>query len=78
VLDSITSSLEIYQAFDLEEWWLSFSRLSNVNRLSMFTFIEGVLLELISQKIVIFVDEIDSILSLNFNSDDFFHQPLLL
>ncbi len=70
VLDSITSSLELYQVFDLEEWWLSFSRLSNINRFSKF--IEEVLLELISQNIVIFVDEIDSILSLNFNSDDFF------
>jgi WD40 repeat protein len=70
VIDSITSSLELYNTFDLEEWWIRNSRLSNVNRLSKF--IEEVLLELIPQTIVIFVDEIDSILSLNFNSDDFF------
>jgi WD40 repeat protein len=70
VIDSIASGLELYQRFDLEDWWLSHSRLSDVNRLSKF--IEDVLLKLISQKIVIFVDEIDSILSLNFNSDDFF------
>jgi WD40 repeat protein len=70
VIDSITSSLELYNTFDLEEWWVRHSRLSNVNRLSKF--IEEVLLELIPQTIVIFVDEIDSILSLNFNSDDFF------
>ena len=70
VIDSITSSLELYNTFDLEEWWIRNSRLSNVNRFSKF--IEEVLLELIPQTIVIFVDEIDSILSLNFNSDDFF------
>ena len=70
VIDSITSGLELYHTFDLEEWWVRNSRLSNVNRLSKF--IEEVLLELIPQTIVIFVDEIDSILSLSFNSDDFF------
>ncbi|GAB4205066.1 MAG: hypothetical protein Fur006_60790 [Coleofasciculaceae cyanobacterium] len=70
VIDSITSSLELYNTFDLEAWWIRNSRLSNVNRLSKF--IEEVLLELIPQTIVIFVDEIDSILSLSFNSDDFF------
>lgn len=70
VIDSITSSLELYNTFDLEEWWIRNSRLSNVNRLSKF--IGKILLKLIPQNIVIFVDEIDSILSLNFNSDDFF------
>ena len=70
VIDSITSSLELYNTFDLEKWWVRNSRLSNVNRFSKF--IEEVLLKLISQTIVIFVDEIDSILSLSFNSDDFF------
>ena len=70
VIDCIVSSLELYQTFDLEEWWLRHSKLSNVNRLSKF--IEEVLLQLIPQNIAIFVDEIDSILSLNFNSDDFF------
>ncbi len=70
VIDCIISSLELYRSFDLEQWWLRHSRLSNVNRFSKF--IEEVLLELIPQKIVIFVDEIDSILSLDFNIDDFF------
>ena len=46
------------------------SLLPNVQRLSKF--IGEVLLELVPQTIVIFVDEIDSILSLNFNIDDFF------
>jgi uncharacterized ferredoxin-like protein len=70
VIDSIISSLELYDTFDLVTWWTERGLLSNVQRLSKF--IEEVLLKLIPQNIVIFVDEIDSILSLNFNSDDFF------
>src|ERR687885_2855082 len=70
VIDSIVSSLNLYETFDLVTWWTERSLLPNVQRLSKF--IGEVLLELIPQNIVIFVDEIDSILSLNFNSDDFF------
>ncbi|HBB31602.1 MAG TPA: hypothetical protein DDZ80_05555 [Cyanobacteria bacterium UBA8803] len=70
VIDSIVSSLDWYDFFDLEEWWTSYSSLSNVKRFSKF--LEEVLLKSISQKIVIFIDEIDSILSLKFNIDDFF------
>jgi WD40 repeat protein len=70
VIDSIVSSLELYKIFDLEEWWLRHERLSNINRFSKF--IEEILLLLIPQDIIIFVDEIDSILSLNFKVDDFF------
>ena len=70
VIDSIVSSLELYNTFDLEEWWMRHSWLSNVKRFSKF--LEEVLLKLIPQTIVIFVDEIDSVLSLKFNIDDFF------
>ncbi|HEY9603145.1 MAG TPA: AAA-like domain-containing protein [Allocoleopsis sp.] len=70
VIYSIVSSLELYDHFDLESWWIKRSLLPYVQRFSRF--IEEVLLKLISQNIVIFVDEIDSILSLNFNIDDFF------
>jgi WD40 repeat protein len=70
VIDSIVSSLELYDTFDLAEWWLRHSLLSNVKRFSKF--IEEILLKAIPQTIVIFVDEIDSVLSLNFNIDDFF------
>src|SRR4028119_447033 len=70
VIDSIVSSLELYNTFDLAEWWSRHNLLSNVKRFSKF--IEEVLLKLIPQTIVIFVDEIDSILSLTFNIDDFF------
>ncbi len=70
VIYSIVSSLELYDHFDLESWWIERSLLSYVQRFSRF--IEEVLLKLIPQNLIIFVDEIDSILSLNFNIDDFF------
>jgi hypothetical protein len=70
VIDSIVSSLNLYDTFDLDEWWPEQSLLSIVQRFSKF--IETVLLKSVLKKLVIFVDEIDSILSLNFNIDDFF------
>ncbi len=70
VIDSITSSLNLYDIFDLNDWWINHSLLSNVKRFSKF--IEEVLLKSIPHNLVIFVDEIDSVLSLDFNIDDFF------
>ncbi len=69
VIYNLLSSLE-YGSFDLHTWWCDRSLLPYVQRFSQF--IEEVLLQSISQKLVIFVDEIDSILSLKFNVDDFF------
>jgi WD40 repeat protein len=51
------------------QWWQEREGLSPLQRLS--EFIEEVLLAEISQNIVIFIDEIDSVLKLNFK-DDFF------
>jgi WD40 repeat protein len=70
VIDSIVSSLNLYESFDLDTWWTQRSMLSYVQRLSRF--IEAILLPSISQSIVVFIDEIDSVLSLNFKVDDFF------
>jgi GAF domain-containing protein len=56
--------------FNLRTWLSDREYLSPVQRLS--EFIEQVLLTSISQNIVIFIDEIDSTLSLNFKTDDFF------
>jgi O-acetyl-ADP-ribose deacetylase (regulator of RNase III) len=70
VIDSIVSSLNLYGSFDLDSWWSELNLLSYVQRFSKF--IETVLLKSIRENIIIFVDEIDSILSLNFNIDDFF------
>ncbi|MBD2567409.1 AAA-like domain-containing protein [Anabaena lutea] len=54
----------------LLNWWKERSHLSYVNRLS--DFIDTVLLAQVSAPIVIFIDEIDSVLSLKFSTDDFF------
>lgn len=70
VIDGIVSSLDLYSQFDLDEWWFENHLLSPVHRLTKF--LESVLFKLISANIVIFIDEIDSILSLGFNVDDFF------
>ncbi|MEG4273977.1 AAA-like domain-containing protein [Microcoleus sp. M2_D5] len=70
VIDSIVSRLDLYDVFDLDEWWEENRLLSNVKRFSKF--IEEVLLKHISGNIVIFVDESDSLISLNFKIEDFF------
>ncbi|PLZ99732.1 hypothetical protein CI592_19260, partial [Fischerella thermalis CCMEE 5328] len=70
VIDSLVGSLNFYDNFDLESWWSDNDLLSPVQRFSKF--IEEVLLVEISQQIVIFVDEIDCVLSLGFPIEDFF------
>jgi WD40 repeat protein/cytoskeletal protein RodZ len=70
VIDTLVGYFNIYTAFDLEIWWNQNALLSPVQRFSKF--IETVLLKEITANIVIFIDEIDSILSLTFNLDDFF------
>ncbi len=70
VIDSIVSSLDLYDRFDLTTWWFEHNNLSYGHRFSKF--IELIILKLIPQNIIIFIDEIDSILSLKFQVDDFF------
>lgn len=55
---------------NLRSWLVDHQDLSPVGRL--WEFLEAVVLEAIAQPVVIFIDEIDSTLSLPFNSDDFF------
>jgi MFS family permease len=70
LIDGIVSRLNLYDSFDLEQWWLEHSLLSYVQRFSKF--IEEILLPSISQNIVIFFEEIDCTLSLKFGIEDFF------
>uniref|UniRef100_UPI0039C6FC57 AAA-like domain-containing protein n=1 Tax=Nostoc sp. PCC 9305 TaxID=296636 RepID=UPI0039C6FC57 len=70
VIDTLVESFNIYTTFDLDSWWNDNALLSPVQHLSKF--IETVLLQTIPEKIIIFIDEIDSVLSLSFNLDDFF------
>ncbi|MBW4616157.1 MAG: AAA-like domain-containing protein [Desmonostoc vinosum HA7617-LM4] len=69
--------VELWQSFDLlkkvnlKAWWNEQQDLSPIQCLSRF--IEDILLvEIKSKEIFIFIDEIDSILSLNFSVNDFF------
>ncbi|WP_141699905.1 AAA-like domain-containing protein [Nostoc sp. KVJ20] len=67
---------ELVRKFELSDrvnrrnWWREREQLPSVQKLS--EFIEQVLLLEIIENIVIFIDEIDSTLSLNFSTDDFF------
>ncbi|NER99774.1 MAG: hypothetical protein F6J86_39205, partial [Symploca sp. SIO1B1] len=60
---------ELWDKFEQRSWWNERECLSPVQCLS--EFIEGVLLEEVEQQIVIFIDEIDNVLQLDFK-DDFF------
>jgi hypothetical protein len=62
---------KLLRKFNLKTWWEAEEEVSLLQRLSYF--IDYLLkVEFPQQKIVIFVDEIDSILSLKFPVDDFF------
>ena len=69
IINNISESLKLEDKFDLDALWEENKRLSNVQVFGKF--IDKVL-KLVSTQIVIFIDEIDSILSLNFPVDDFF------
>lgn len=56
--------------FELRDWWREQLDLSPVQRLDLL--IEKVILKNIHQQIIVFLDEIDSLLALKFETDDFF------
>ncbi|MBD2459528.1 AAA-like domain-containing protein [Oscillatoria sp. FACHB-1407] len=62
---------QLYGKWDLKAWWRDQENLSVVQKLSQL--VDELLLNIFpSDRLVIFVDEIDSILSLHFSVDDFF------
>lgn len=71
IIDTIagSESLKLGEQFDIDELWSENSRFSDVQIFGKFI---DKLLKLISTQIVIFIDEIDSVLSLKFPVDDFF------
>jgi len=69
IINNISESLKLEDKFDLDALWEENKRLSNVQVFGKF--IDKVL-KLVSTQIVIFIDEIDSILSLDFPVDDSF------
>jgi hypothetical protein len=76
IVRNVVSKLEIGGQFNLRSWWKESDHLSPVQRFS--EFIHELLLGEVAQAladkagIIIFIDEIDSFLSLNFPVDDFF------
>ncbi|MEM8674445.1 MAG: AAA family ATPase [Cyanobacteria bacterium P01_G01_bin.67] len=70
VIYRLVNSLKLADKFDFRSWWCSLDLLSPVQRFS--EFIEQILLREIRGRIIIFIDEIDSVLSLSFRLDDFF------
>ncbi len=69
LIRGIVNSFELLQEFDLQSWWKERDFLTPVQ--CWIEFLEEVLLKEIAHNIVIFIDEIDSLLNLNFK-DDFF------
>ncbi len=65
-----TDRLEDWDFEALVDWWDARTKLPFVQR--WIAFMESVLLEKLVQPLVIFVDEIDSVLGLPFRADDFF------
>jgi len=66
----LVSELRLASRVNWRQWWNEHESLSPVQRLGKF--IEEVLLAIIPQPIVIFIDEIDCLLSLSFPTDDLF------
>ncbi len=66
----LANQLNLLDKTDIRSWWREHALLSPVQRLG--EFIHEVVLKQISRSIVLFIDEIDSVLSLDFAIDDFF------
>lgn len=66
----LASSLDLLEKVNIRVWWREHTFLTPTQRLC--EFISTVLLGEISSNIVVFIDEIDSVLSLDFKTDDFF------
>ncbi|MGD1905979.1 MAG: AAA-like domain-containing protein [Leptolyngbyaceae cyanobacterium] len=70
IVDKIVDDLGLDDDFDLDDWWEGRERLTPVRRFGKF--LGDVLLAQTDQPVVILLDEIDSVISLEFDTDDFF------
>lgn len=70
IIDSLLTELNFIEPEDLTVWWDKSIEISPVRRLAKL--FDELLLPNIHENIVIFLDEIDSILRLDFPADDFF------
>ncbi|MBD1913649.1 AAA-like domain-containing protein [Leptolyngbya sp. PL-A3] len=69
-LYTLASSFNLVDRVDIRTWWRDRQLLSPVQRLS--EFFQDVLLKEIPERIIVFIDEIDSVINLDFEIDDFF------
>ncbi len=67
---SLVSQFSVMDPVELRTWWQENMFISPVQRLG--EFIQTILLARIPEKLVIFIDEIDSVLNLDIELDDFF------
>ncbi|WP_236556778.1 AAA-like domain-containing protein [Calothrix sp. PCC 7507] len=71
IIISLFYKLDLAQQVNIQEWWQQDAELSPIQRLHQF--VEEILLSRVkTERIFIFIDEIDSLLSLNFPVNDFF------
>ncbi|NJK28672.1 MAG: hypothetical protein HC940_00225 [Acaryochloris sp. SU_5_25] len=70
LIGALVSEFRLANQFELRAWWRDRTLLSPAQRLT--EFIEEVLFAQIPDNMVIFIDEVDSLLSLSFSADDFF------
>ncbi|MBK4731844.1 AAA-like domain-containing protein [Oxynema sp. CENA135] len=71
IVTELWQGFGLFGKFNLKHWWRDENEISLLQRLSKF--IEEILLEKLPDRhLVIFIDEIDSILTLPFSIDDFF------
>lgn len=67
---TLVTGLGLHRDFDLRRWWRERTELSPVQRLDVL--VDEVVLERIAGPIAVFIDEVDSVLSLGFSADDLF------
>jgi hypothetical protein len=72
IINELINNFELNEKCDIDSWWDKYDQesLSAVNFFG--NFLRDILLKYVESNIVIFIDEIDSIISLQFNVDDFF------
>lgn len=67
----IWRGLDLMNRVSLKKWWQEHSELSPLQKLNLFIS-DVILTEVAAEKVFIFIDEIDSVLGLDFSTDDFF------
>jgi HAMP domain-containing protein len=66
----LASSFDLLGTINIRTWWKEKDFLTPVQRLG--EFFHEVLLQAIEQPVIVFIDEIDSVINLDFETDDFF------